>query len=365
MSTDARLIRDDASLKASIERLGGAVGVDTEFMRVRTFYPIPALYQLAGNGEIVLVDGQADMTFAALKELLLDPQRSKVMHSCSEDLEVMAVHLDVRPTALIDTQLAHAFLASDLSAGYVKAVAHHLDVVLEQHATRSDWLKRPLDDTQIAYAREDAAYLLPLWDRQRAALAENGRLGWFREEMQRVLDTPPPTPETWYLGLRGIWRLSRRELAVLRALIAWREREARRRDAPRGWVVADEPLFVMARRPQLAAADAARLLSKRVGARYGKALAAAHAAGLADDDPPRRAPRPLKSQASQTVKRLRAVAQEAAEELGLAPELLARKRDVQALVRQHRDHGTFPAWFGGWRETLLGARFRDLMVEDA
>ncbi len=367
MSTDPAhcLVADDASLEACIDRLGDAVGVDTEFMRVRTFHPIPALYQLAGNGEIVLVDAQADMTFAALKDLLLDPARTKVMHSCSEDLEVMAVHFDLRPVALIDTQLAHAFLASDLSAGYVKAVAHHLGVVLDQHETRSDWLKRPLDEAQIAYAREDAAYLLPMWDRQREALAGNGRLDWFRAEMQRLLDTPPPTPETWYLGLRGIWRLNRRELAVLRALVAWREREARRRDAPRGWVVADDPLFAMARRPELTAADAAHLLSKRVGARYGKALARAHAVGLADEDPPPRAPRPLKSQASQAVKRLRAAAQETAEDLGLAPELLARRRDVQALVRQHRDHGTFPPWFGGWRETLLGARFRELLAEGA
>lgn len=361
MSTDTRLVRDDAALKASIDRLGDSVGVDTEFMRVRTFHPIPALYQLAGNGEVVLVDGQADMGFAALKDLLRDPARVKVMHSFSEDREVMAVHLDLCPAAVVDTQLAHAFLTRDLSAGYVKAVAHHLDIFLEQHATRSDWLKRPLDDAQIAYAEEDAVYLLPLWEQQREALREGGRLDWFFEEMRRVLAKPLPAPETWYLSLRGIWRLNSRQLAVLRALCTWREREARRRDVPRAWVVPDEPLFAMARRAILAPADAASLLGKRVGARYGKALAAAHQAGLADESPPARAPRPLKSAASEKVKRLRTVAQEVAEESGIAPELLSRKRDMQELVRQHRDHGTFPPWFGGWREALLGDRFREAL----
>ena len=353
--------RDDA-IAAGIATLGATVGVDTEFMRVRTFYPIPALYQLAGAsagagaGEdgVILVDGQAGATFDALKVLLSDPDRSKVMHACSEDLEVIAAHLSLRPVNLIDTQVAHAFLAPEYSVGYTKLVERYLGHTLDQHVTRSDWLQRPLSSAQLQYAREDAAYLVPIWQRQREALEELGRLGWFKQEMGRVLATPAETPDTWYRTIKGIWRLSERQLAVLRSLVRWREREARRRDAPRAWVVADESLLGMARRERLSAPDTAQLLPRRVAARYGDALARAHREGLDDPAPPARAPRPLKQAASTVVKEMRTLATDVAERLGMAPELLARKRDLEAVFRYYRDHAALPDWFGGWRTELLG-----------
>ena len=359
--TESVLLDSDEAIAAGIDDLGETVGVDTEFMRVRTFYPIPALYQLAGGGDVLLVDAGADIAFAALKALLLDPSRTKVMHACSEDLEVLAVHLDLRPVALIDTQVAHAFLEADYSVGYVKLVQHYLGRTLEQHETRSDWLARPLSAAQIQYAREDAAYLVPIWERQRDALDDRGRLAWFEEDMQRLLAMPPETPETWYRTVKGVWRLNRRELAVFRSLVRWRETEARRRDAPRAWVAPDDRLFVLARRDELRPADVASVLPRKVAARYGKALAKAHDAGLADADPPARVPPPLKQAASAVVKEMRRVAREKAEELGLAPELLARKRDLEALCRHYRDHRALPESFAGWRANLLADRFDDLL----
>ena len=355
------LVVDDQALAEGIATLGSTVGVDTEFMRVRTFHPIPALYQLAADAGVLLVDAQATATFAPLKALLLDPGRTKIMHACSEDLEVIAVHLDMRQVNLVDTQLAHAFLTPDYSAGYVKLVDHYLGRTLRQHETRSDWLARPLSDAQIRYAREDAAYLVPIWERQRDALDRCGRLPWFEEDMQRVLSTLPETPDTWYRTIKGVWRMSRRELAVLRSLIRWRELEARRRDVPRAWVAADERLATLARRDELRPDDVASVLPRRVAARYGKALARAHRAGLADPEPPARIPPPLKRAATAAVKEMRRLAGETAARLGVAKELIARKRELEALYRHHRDHGMLPDWFDGWRAEVLGANLEDLL----
>ena len=219
------LVGEDEPLAAGIAALGSTVGVDTEFMRVRTFHPIPALYQLAADGGVMLVDAQAAATFAPLKALLLDPARRKVMHACSEDLEVIAVHLDLRPVNVFDTQLAHAFLAPEYSVGYVKLVDHYLGRTLSQHETRSDWLARPLSAAQLRYAREDAAFLVPIWERQRDALDRSGRLHWFEEDMRRVLSTLPETPDTWYRTIKGVWRLNRRGwryCAAWRAGANWR-----------------------------------------------------------------------------------------------------------------------------------------------
>ena len=355
------LVGNDEALAAGIAALGSTVGVDTEFMRVRTFHPIPALYQLAADTDVLLVDAQAAATFAPLKALLLDPARTKIMHACSEDLEVIAVHLGLRPVNLLDTQLAHAFLAPEYSAGYVKLVHHYLGRTLRQHETRSDWLARPLTDAQVRYAREDAAYLVPIWERQRDALDRCGRLRWFEEDMRRVLSTLPETADTWYRTIKGIWRLNRRELAVLRSLIRWREMEARRRDVPRAWVAADERLTTLARRDELRPDDVASVLPRRVAARYGKALARAHRDGLADPEPPARVPPPLQQAATRVVKQMRSLAAEAAGGLGVAKELLGRKRDLEALYRHYNDHRMLPDWFGGWRAEVLGASFEDLL----
>ena len=355
------LVDHDQALAAGIAALGSTVGVDTEFMRVRTFHPIPALYQLAADTDVLLVDAQAAATFAPLKALLLDPARAKVMHACSEDLEVIAVHLGLRPVKVLDTQLAHAFLTPEYSAGYVKLVDHYLGRTLRQHETRSDWLARPLSDAQIRYAREDAVYLVPIWERQRDALDRCGRLKWFEEDMQRVLSTSPETPDTWYRTIKGIWRLNRRELAVLRSLIRWRELEARRRDVPRAWVAADERLTTLARRDELRANDVASVLPRRVAARYGKALVRAHRAGVEDPEPPARIPPPLKRAATAAVKDMRHLAGETAARLGVAKELIARKRDLEALYRHYRDHRMLPGWFGGWRAEVLGVALEDLL----
>lgn len=359
-----QLIADDAALRAALAGFGGVVGVDTEFMRVRTFYPVPALYQLAGGEGVVLVDGQAPMAFDALKMLLADPRRAKVAHSCSEDIEVMSAHLDIKPANLIDTQLAHAFLAPEFSLGYAAAVERYLGIPLVQHATRSDWMRRPLSDEQITYACEDAAYLVPIWERQREALARAGRIDWLCAEMRRMLDAEPPAPKAWYRTLKGIWRLDRRQLAVLRSLVAWREREARRRDLPRTWILPDEPLLAMSRRGRLSDGDIRALLPRRAAMRHAKALVDAHRAGLADDDPPPLAAKPLGRAAAETVRRLRTLGAEAAERLGIAPELLARKRDAESIYRHYRAHRTLPDWFD-WREPLLGNAFRAALEAEA
>jgi len=340
------------------------VGVDTEFIRVRTFFPIAAIYQLAGEDEVALVDAQAPARFTALRSLLLDPERTKIVHACSEDLEVMACHLDVRPVNLVDTQLAHAFLGGEFSTSYAKLVEHYLGVGLGKHETRSDWLQRPLSDEQLAYAREDAAYLVPIWRRQQRDLVARDRLSWFTEEMDNYLGTPIPSPETWYRTLKGAWRLKGRELGVLRELVRWREDEARRRDLPRAYTVRDEHLLALAGLERIDVAEVKRLLPRRTAQRYARILVKMHRAGLQDPDPPERVPGPLTRRGGETVKRLRAIARREAERLDLAPELLARKRELEADYRYYRERGTLPPRYEGWRGALLRNPFLEALAAE-
>ena len=362
MIQPSQLITTDADLDACVASLGESVGIDTEFIRVRTFYPIPALYQLAGDGGIALVDAQAGASFDSLKALLLDPMRTKVIHGCSEDLEVMATHLDVQPVNLVDTQLAHAFLGPEFSASYAKLVEWYLGLKLGKHETRSDWLQRPLSNKQISYAREDVAYLRPIWQRQRQALAEADRLDWFLEDMQQILDAPVATPDTWFGNMKGVWRLGCRERTVLRNLVRWREQEARRRDIPRAHTVRDEHLVALAQRQQLDSGDVAGLLPRRTAKRYGKVLAAIHRQGLVDTEPAPKPARPLSRRDGDLVRTLRDAGRRESDRLGIAPELLARKRDLEADLRHFRGHGEVPPRYRrGWRRRVVGDTFAEIL----
>ena len=353
------LIATEEGLEIFLGGCGATVALDTEFMRERTFYPIAALYQIAGDAGIGLVDACAEQGFGALRRLLEDRGVTKVMHSCSEDLEVMECHLGARPSALVDTQVAHAFLSPEFGKSYAALVEHYLGVELPKQQTRSNWLRRPLSPAQLAYARADVAHLPELWRRMRERLVETGRISWFEDEMASVLDRKEADPEEYYLGMKRAWRLGPRELAALRRLAAWREGEARRRDVPRSRTVRDEHLLTLAQADAPTRALVFELLPGGVARRYADALLRAHAEGLAEDAP-RPPDRPLSPREGGVLKAMRDFARSRAEALGFAPELLARKRILEGCIRYFRDTGELPGSLG-WRMELVGERFSELL----
>ena len=359
MDTAAGLIATDHALETFLRGCGATVALDTEFMREHTFHPIAALYQVAGEAGIGLVDASAEQSFDGLRRLIRDPDITKVMHSCSEDLEVMECHLGARPANLVDTQVAHAFLSPDFGRSYAALVEHYLGIVLPKQETRSNWLRRPLSGAQLEYARADVAHLPELWTHMRERLVDAGRLWWLEDEMAAVLGRPAPDPEDYYLGMKRAWRLPPRQLAALRRLSAWREGEARRRDVPRARTVRDEHLLALAETPAPTRDLVFRLLPKGVARRYADALLRAHAEGLGEEAPLAPDP-PLPPREGGVLKAMRDFGRSRAEALGMAPELLARKRMLEACIRHFRDTGELSGSLG-WRLELVGERFAELL----
>ena len=179
-------VADAPALASAVAGCGARVGLDSEFIRTRTFFPEPGLYQLADeHGRALLIDPLAipeDDHWLPFSTLLNDPGVAVVMHACSEDLELLLHHLGVAPAGVFDTQLAHAFVSDSYSLGYQNLVATLLGVDLDKHETRSNWRRRPLSDEQIRYAVEDIRYLLPMHDALTESLSSQGRLLWFEEE---------------------------------------------------------------------------------------------------------------------------------------------------------------------------------------
>ena len=351
----------DADFAAAIERWRRCevVGIDTEFIRTRTFFPIPALYQVATDGERAIVDPLTVKEWASFKALLEDRAVVKVMHACSEDLEVFARHLDAAPANLFDTQIAASFLGAEFSPSYAELVRRHAGTELGKHETRSDWLARPLRPEQLRYAIEDVAFLLPIYRAQAQALHRLGRWAWVEEEMQHRLGFTPVDPDQAYLNVRRAWRGDRRGLARLRAMCAWRERYARAKDLPRGHVVKDDELVELALLRSVDRDAIVRLLEPSAARRHAKDLLALieQANALPDEALPAAPEPPLTTAESRTLKELKAIGAERARALDIAEELLSRRRDLERCLRSARSAGRLPDNFQGWRRALIGDAF--------
>jgi ribonuclease D len=362
------------ALDACVSRMRrhGIVGVDTEFIRTRTFFPIPALYQLAGAGEVALIDPTRIDAWQPLADLLQDPGVTIIMHSCSEDLEVFSRHLGINPTAIFDTQIANAFLSDTFSVGYSNLVSRYLDVALGKEHTRSDWLARPLSAEQLRYAVDDVAFLEPLFEVLREELVRRGRMDWFRVECAAVTAPKSATPGDYFRSIRKAGHLNPRHLARLRLLTIWRERHVREQDLPRARFVADDVLVDIAQRDDLSRDDLLRVLRRASGERRAGRKAQsltdeileliAEAERLAESALPEAVEPPLTKAEMATVRALKDHAAAQATALGMAPELLARKRDLESCLRHYVLHGHVSATYMGWRYPLLGTAFENILA---
>ncbi len=142
------------------------VALDTEFMRVDTFYPIAGLLQASTGEGAWLIDPLCIDDWTPLAALLDDRGVTKVLHACSEDLEVLLRLTGSLPAPLFDTQLAAAYLNLGFSMGYSRLVQAVLGLELPKGETRSDWLQRPLSETQVSYAAEDVQHLAEVYQAQ-------------------------------------------------------------------------------------------------------------------------------------------------------------------------------------------------------
>lgn len=357
MDTTPRWVCTKAQLAdlCEIWRQQRVVALDTEFMRSRTFYPQPALVQVGDGKHCYLIDNLAIEDLQPLRDLLLQTSVTKIMHSCSEDLETLERLLGVVPEPIFDTQIAAAISGMDASLGYAAVVRSLLNVELPKSETRSDWLQRPLSDAQQKYAALDVAWLPALYGVLCKRLQERGRLEWLREDCAALVTAArnPQPPELYYQKVKGAWRLRGRQLAALQDLCAWREREARALDMPRNHLLKESICMALAQQvPRHKEALSQLGLEGRVLRQHGDTLLQITSRAIQRQDTPSRLPQPLNRQEGETFKQLRRqLAVIAAREV-LPSEILIRKKELEALVQS-----SCPELQGrlrGWRAEIIG-----------
>jgi ribonuclease D len=358
--------RPDA-LRARLATLPSRVGLDTEFIRERTYWPKLALVQIAlplddGGIDILLVDTLVPGMPEALAPLLADTSVLKIMHSPSEDLVAFRQTCGAVPSPLFDTQAAAALAGIGAGLGYQKLVAEITGAALEKGETRSDWLRRPLSASQLQYAADDVVHLFEMHDALAAKLDGLGRRAWFEADMARTVANAIEDPvERWpHLSMRSANFLDRRAQARLLRLLRWRDAHARIADLPRSWVLDNELAASLARMPtptRDAVGDAIRAHPK--GPRkLVDAVWTALTTPLADEaDAPDAAQAERRDKSK--VKALQDAVTRRAAELGVADAVLASRRMLEPLV----DNGEWPEALEGWRREQLEPVFAPLLAK--
>ncbi|WP_311946057.1 ribonuclease D [Halomonas piscis] len=345
-----------------------AIALDTEFFREKTFYPLPALFQFAAGGMTWLVDPLAVECTPACRALLQN-DALKLIHACSEDLEVFQRWAGVLPAPLMDTQVAQGFLSDNPGMGYQKLVEHWLGETLPKEETRSDWLKRPLSRAQCDYAALDVICLLEVWKRQAEALERSGRMDWALAQCRALVEQAGRGADQdarWFTRQRQLWRLTPRQIEAYRLMTTWREGEIRRRDLPRNWLVSDKVLFAVAaampkNRFELAAIEEVKpSLVKKEG---DTLLALMQTAREREEEAlPRSWPDPAQPPFKPLFKALKKTVSDRAAALGMAPEMLLRRRDIEAIAMQALA-GESPRLPGGWRGECLNSSLKQTLEE--
>ncbi|TBU74628.1 ribonuclease D [Phytopseudomonas daroniae] len=371
MSIEIVWIRDNASLAehCSAWRKQPFLALDTEFMRVDTFYPIAGLLQVSEGERAYLIDPLLIDDWSPFAALLEDQQVIKVVHACSEDLEVLLRLTGSLPVPLFDSQLAAGYLNLGFSMGYSRLVQAVLDIELPKGETRSDWLQRPLSDTQVSYAAEDVVHLAELYRRLQDKLSAE-KNAWILEdgaELVAGLGREIPAEEA-YREAKLAWKLSRAQLAVLRELCIWRERQARVRNQPRNRILREHSLWPLARQQPGDLVSLGRIEDmhpktvRQDGATILQMIR--DAAALPPSEWPPAMPEPLPLESTALLKKLRAIGQREGERLDIAPELMLRKKTLEALLKSGYPNGPYrlPDSLRGWRRELMGQALLDCLA---
>ncbi|MHB1513731.1 ribonuclease D [Acidiferrobacter sp.] len=337
-------------------------GLDTEFVRERTYYAKLCLIQTATPDGIVLTD-PLGLDIRPLGQALAGPG-VKILHAGRQDLELLLQETGVLPAPLFDTQIAAALVGHDEQIGYANLVAKLLKVELTKDVTRTNWAARPLSERQLAYAQDDVRYLDTLRAALLGELERLGRVAWLVEDCAALNDPALYrfSPEQLVRRYRQGSGLSTPAQSLFEALLLWREEAARQADLPRTWVLADAVLVDLAARPPKTHADLEhrRGLDERQIQRLGdRVLAVTH-------DAPDRPTHPwpaarLSPEEESVYQALTTLIDTRAQTLGIQPGVIGSRRTLKEIAQ-----GAPPGNLAqGWRADVLEIEGQRLMMEIA
>lgn len=348
-----------------------AVALDTEFMRVSTYFPKLGLIQLYDGERVSLIDPLAITDFSPFVALLSNPKVLKILHSCSEDLLVFLQKFDQLPRPMIDTQIMARFLGLGTSAGLAKLAQQYLNVEIDKGATRTNWIKRPLSDIQLQYAAGDVWYLLPLYHILEKELAKTPWEQAVRDDCELALSKTHKLQERdsekAYLDIPNVWKLNPLELSRLRILAQWRQNVAIERDLALSYIVKSDNLWKVAKNNPRNTSEMLEmgLTENEVRVRGKKILQLlAQARRISSNDYPKPIERISEDPRYKKTIRLLQEKVNSLTPKGLTPEIVVSKRTLEELIKwvwkYDCSQDKLPELLIGWRKPI-GEKLVDVL----
>ncbi len=343
------------------------VAVDTEFMRENTYWPELCLVQIANTEEAAAIDPMADgIDLTPLLDLMCENEDVlKIFHAGSQDVEIIVNLTGKTPHPIFDTQIAMMAISQSEQIGYANLVETWVGLTIDKGARFTDWSRRPLSERQIEYAIGDVTHLAGIFPRILKKLIRTGRGGWLDAEMEKLAD-----PSNYLTDPSLAWKRIRQSgrnpqvLGRMKALAAWRETEAQHKNIPRGRIMRDETLADVASHPPKAQADLAKVRGlsaawrdNDIGKRLMKVLAEAEPLPKSEMPEKIKQGAPLGREGALVADLLKLLLKIRAREIDVAPRLLTRADEMEALAAGARELPVLQ----GWRYDVFGKDALDLV----
>ncbi len=340
------------------------IALDTEFLREKTYYPIFCLLQIATPDWVVCVDPIALPDLSTLFTVINDPEKTKVLHSCRQDLEIFYQVTGEVTYPVFDTQVAAPLLGFQENPGYAMLVSKFLNINLPKTHTRADWSARPLTEDQIQYAADDVIYLCKIYQVMCQQLSERGRLEWLDNDFELLKNKElyQISPVNAWLKIKGRKRLTGKQLSIVQVLSEWREATAQAENRPKNWLIRDDLMLELAKLQPTSITELAKVRSvnERSVKRYGKVICqligeAKNSSPIPMTDKSKTASKSVTQEAILDV--LTAVVRMRSEENALNPVILASRKDLEGLLFGNEDSPILI----GWRYSMVGKELQDLL----
>ncbi|ERM01776.1 ribonuclease D [Brucella intermedia 229E] len=365
------LITTTEALEEAVSALAKSdfVTVDTEFIRETTFWPELCLIQMASPDHTALVDALAPgLDLAPFFRLMADEKVVKVFHAARQDIEIV-FHLGdlIPPSPVFDSQVAAMVCGFGDAISYDQLVQKVTGKHIDKSSRFTDWRRRPpLSEKQLDYALADVTYLRDIYLYLKQELEKEGRSEWVNEEMAVLTSR-----ETYDLHPDDAWRRVKArvrkpiEQAIVQAVAAWREREARERNVPRGRIIKDDTIAEIAQQQPRDAEALGRLRSipkgwERSAQAAGLVAAIQSALEIPKEDLPKlpkQSHSPEGSAAAADI--LKVLLKLVTEEHGVAAKIVASSDDIDKIAAEG-DNANVPA-LHGWRREVFGQKALDLI----
>ncbi|WP_336057297.1 ribonuclease D [Nitratireductor sp. CH_MIT9313-5] len=356
------LIKTREALAEAVSKLSQSdfITIDTEFIRESTYWPELCLIQMAAPGVTALVDPLAEgIDLKPFFDLMADESVTKVFHAARQDIEIIYNMGGLIPHPIFDSQVAAMVCGFGDSISYDQLVFRITGERIDKTSRFTDWRHRPLSQKQLDYALADVTHLIPVYEHLKAQLERENRAHWLKEEMDVLTarETYDPHPEDAWRRLKLRVRKPI-ELAVLQHVAAWREREARERNVPRGRVIKDDAIYEAAQQQPKDSQALGRMRSipkgwERSSTAAGLLGAVAKALATPKEELPR-LPKQVHAPegAAAAAELIKVVLKLVAEREGVAPKMLASSDDIDRIAAEGEKAKV--AALSGWRREVFG-----------